>query len=499
VKTQKSRLSPFYFAVIGAVLFTCSAGSTTSSSSQATVSPAKTDETPVAKAASPQLEAFRYEIADLADKLIPTVVSIQTESTVKVNGFGDFFGDDFFDQFFNFGNPRQQKPKERKQQGQGSGVIVSSSGQILTNNHVVDKAENIKVTLSDKREFQAKVIGTDEMTDIAVIQIEGEVKDLPVAALGNSDALRVGEWVIAIGNPFGLSQTVTKGIVSAKGVNKRGIAEYENFIQTDAAINPGNSGGGLFNLSGELIGINSAILSRSGGFQGIGFAIPVNWARNIMNDLVKDGKVSRGWLGVSIQDIDPGIAKALNLNPAKGALINEVFEGSPADKGGIKAGDVVRSINGKTIEDANDLRNTVAALRPGEYAEFEVLRDGKFLKLKINIALREENNLAGAASAPKDGKKEVANEWGIQAAEPTKAQKKEAGLTESSGGVLVVSVTGKSAAEKAGLKKGDIILAANNKPIAGIKDFNAVFGENTKPLLLLIRRSGSQFYTVLEK
>jgi len=503
METKRHYLSPIYFAIVGAVLFTCSAGSTTPSSSSVQETVPQVLQTP-AKAATPQLEAFRYEIADLADKLIPTVVSIKTEATVKEN-YGGFFGDDFFDQFFNFGfgNPRQQqKPRERerKQQGQGSGVIVSASGQILTNNHVVEGAEQITVTLSDKREFKAKVLGTDELTDIAVIQIEDEAKDLPVATIGNSDALRVGEWVIAIGNPFGLSQTVTKGIVSAKGVHQRGIAEYENFIQTDAAINPGNSGGGLFNLSGELIGINSAILSRSGGFQGIGFAIPVNLANDIMSSLLKDGKVSRGWLGVSIQDINPSLAKAMNLNPAKGALINEVFENSPADKGGIKAGDVVRSINGKVVENANDLRNTVATLRPGGTAEFEILRDGKALKLKVNIALRDENNLAGAIPGSKDGKKEQSgSSWGIQAIELTKAKKKESGLPESSGGVLVASVAGKSSAEKGGLRQGDIILSANNKPIASLKDFDLAFGENTKTIVLLVRRERGQFYTVLEK
>jgi len=500
MKIGKSRLSPIYFAALGAVLFTCSAGSTASTSSSSsdvqpqTIVPAKT-----AKAATPQLEVFRYEIADLAEKLIPTVVTIQTESTIKISDRGGFFGDDFFDNFF-FGPRAPQKPRERehKQQGQGSGVIISSSGQILTNNHVIQGADQIKVTLSDKREFKAKIVGTDSLTDIAVIQIEEAVKDLPAAALGNSDALRVGEWVIAIGSPFALSQTVTKGIVSAKGVHGRGITSYENFIQTDAAINMGNSGGGLFNLAGELIGVNTAILTRSGGFQGIGFAIPVNWARSIMNDLVKDGKVSRGWLGVSIQDVDANIAKALNLNPAKGALISEVFEGSPAQKAGIKDGDVVRFINGQAIDDANSLRNTVAALRPGENAEFEILREGKTLKLKVNIALRDENNLSGAAPDSKDAKKD-ANEWGIQAAELTKEQRKSAGLAETAGGVLVAAVKDKSPAEKSGIKRGDIILVANNKRITDLKDFNSVFGSDSKTIMLQIRRSGSQFFTVLEK
>ncbi|GHV12623.1 serine protease [Fibrobacterales bacterium] len=507
MKTANSILS--CFAAAGLFFLACTPTGTPSSTNAATppqgtvaqvAQPAQT------RAATPELESFRYEIADLADKLIPTVVSIQTEATVKVNDFGNIFGDDFFDQFFNFGTPKQQqKPRERKQQGSGSGVIVSSSGRILTNNHVVAGAEQITVSLSDKREFKAKVVGTDEQTDIAVIQIESEVKDLPVATLGNSDALRVGEWVIAIGNPFGLSQTVTKGIVSAKGIHNRGIAGYENFIQTDAAINPGNSGGGLFNLSGELIGINTAILSRSGGFQGIGFAIPVNLANNIMGDLVSSGKVSRGWLGVSIQDLNPSIAKALNLNPAKGALISEVFDGSPAEKSGIKAGDLVRSINGRLLEDANDLRNTVAALRPGENAEFEILREGKILKLKVNIALRDDENLAGisvdssgkgaGAGTPETAK----NEWGVQAAELTKAQRKEVGLADNAGGVFVTAVAEKTPASKAGLKVGDVILSANQKVVSSVAEFNKAFAENGKTMLLLVRRDKGQFYLVLEK
>jgi len=509
MKNKRYRLSPICIAALGAALFACSAGGANPSSSS--VAPAKELEVQhvpqVARTVSPQLEAFRYELADLADNLIPAVVSIQTETTVRVQNFGGFFGDDFFDQFFNFGAPRQQqqqrpKESERKQQGQGSGVIISPSGQILTNNHVVEGADQITVVLSDKREFKAKIVGTDKQTDIAVLQIEGEVKGLPVANLGNSDALRVGEWVIAIGNPFGLSQTVTKGIVSAKGVHNRGITSYENFIQTDAAINPGNSGGGLFNLSGELIGINTAILSRSGGFQGIGFAIPVNLAKSIMGDLLSSGKVSRGWLGVSIQDVSSNIAKALNLKPAKGALISEVFENSPADKGGLRVGDVILSINGKSVEDANDLRNTVAMLRPGENADFEILRDGKNMKLKVSIALRDENNLAGAVPSSKESEKKTEsgkNDWGIKVADLTKAQKKEAGLSESSAGVLIVYVDEKSPAAKAGIKPGDIILAANHRGLSSVKDFNSIFAESAKTMLLLIRREGGQSYIVLEK
>jgi serine protease Do len=487
-------MNTIFLAIIGATLLACSSGNAAPSSSSSASEKAEQQAVQIpARAATPQLEMFRYELADLADKLIPTVVSIQTEATVKINdGFGFSFGfgfDDFFDQFF--GNPRQQqKPRERKKQGLGSGVIVSSSGQILTNNHVVENVDQITVTLSDKREFKAKVVGTDKQTDIAVIQIEGSVQDLPVADLGNSDALRVGEWVIAIGSPYGLSQTVTKGIVSAKDVRNRGIASYENFIQTDAAINPGNSGGGLFNLSGELIGINTAIFSRSGGFQGIGFAVPVNWARNVMNDLLKDGKVSRGWLGVSIQNIDPSIVEELKLGSAKGALINEVFENSPAEKGGIKTGDIIRSINGKAIEDVNDLMSTVAMLRPGENADFEILREGKTLKLKINIALRDETNLASAAPSSREQKAENSkNEWGIQVAE----------RTEPGVGLTVISVAESSPAERAGIRNGDIILSANRKHMTNLKDFNSVFGENSKSIFILVRRGNSQSYIVLKR
>jgi serine protease Do len=334
----------------------------------------------VAVVVSKQPDTFRYEFANVAEKVCPAIVSIQTEISAKSQNFRDDFN-----QFF--GVPKQ---RSGKQQGQGSGVIVSHSGQILTNSHVIEDASQITVMLSDKREFKAKIVGADKQTDIAVLQLEGDVKKLPVAKLGNSDALRVGEWVIAIGNPFGLSQTVTKGIVSAKGVHNTGITNYENFIQTDAAINPGNSGGGLFNLSGDLIGINTAILSRSGGFQGIGFAIPVNLAKSVMDDLLSGGKVSRGWLGANIQEIDQNLAKALKLSSAKGAFIGDVVENSPAEKGGLKVGDVVRSVSGKIIENANDLRNMVAMLRPGEVAEFEVLRDGKTIKLKVTIALKDE-------------------------------------------------------------------------------------------------------------
>ena len=307
------------------------------------------------------LHEYRYALADLADHLVPVVVSIKTESKAKAPAMGNFW-----EQFF-FGHGFPSEPRQApRTQGLGSGVIVSADGYILTNNHVVENADIITVTLSDQREFKAKIVGTDSQTDVAVIRLEKNPKKLPVAKMGHSKILRVGEQVLAIGSPYGLDHTVTGGIVSAKGVHNRGITSYENFIQTDAAINPGNSGGGLFNLAGELVGINTAILSRSGGFQGIGFAIPIDLASSIMDDLIKRGKVSRGWLGVSIQDVDPKIAKALGLDKIHGALISEVFEGSPAQKGGLQSGDVILAINNTKVSDANVLRHEVAKAIAGQ-------------------------------------------------------------------------------------------------------------------------------------
>jgi serine protease Do len=445
-------------------------------------------------AVNPQgFKDFRFAVADLSDQLIPVVVSIQTEAVAKnVPMQMDPF------EFF-FGPQGRSVPEEQpRQQGLGSGVIVSAAGHILTNNHVVEGADAITVTLSDKLQYKAKVVGTDPQTDLAVIQLEKAPDKLPVAYLGSSQALRVGEWVVAIGNPYGLSQTVTTGIVSAKGVHNRGITSYENFIQTDAAINPGNSGGALFNLSGELVGINTAILSRSGGFQGIGFAIPVDLAKSVMEDLVQYGKVSRGWLGVSIQDVDPALAKAMNLGAVKGALINEVFENSPAAKAGLKPGDVVVSLKGLAVSDANVLRNQVAILKPGEKADFEVLRDGKKIKLQVVVSRRDEDNLAGADPTGSDA---VVDSLGLGVAALTDAQRQAAKLDKSAGGVLVQSVKRGSLVAQAGLKEGDIVLAVNQKAVADVASFKALMKAHGKSptLLLLIRRGTGQYYVVIER
>lgn len=448
------------------------------------------------------LGEFRYSIANIADKVLPVIVSIQTESSAHIEQGEDA---DPFEFFFGPGfqnrgpNRTPNTPKSTpKQQGLGSGVIVSKEGYILTNNHVVENADNITVTLNDKREYKAKIVGTDAQTDVALIKLEKAPNDLSVAFLGKSEELRVGEWIIAIGNPFGLSRTVTTGIVSAKGVHNRGLSSYENFIQTDAAINPGNSGGGMFNLAGELVGINSAILSRNGGFQGIGFAIPIDIAKQVIAELLENGKVSRGWLGVSIQDINPKIAHAMKLDSLQGALVAEVLPDGPASKAGILVGDVITSINGKPLSDANALRYAVSMVKPNEVAEFGLLRDGKKIKLKIKVSSRDdvaEANVDGGSSST--GVKEL----GIDVAAIDDATRKELKLTKEDGGVLVRSVTDGGLAAEAGLMANDIILDVNKKAVKGLAAFQDLIKAEPKgaSLLLLVKRGQGRLYIALEK
>ncbi|MFQ5937531.1 MAG: Do family serine endopeptidase, partial [Acidiferrobacterales bacterium] len=323
--------------------------------------------------------------APIVKAVTPAVVNISTTRVVRSGGaeepqfddpfFRRFFGDEFFRRF--------GIPRERRQSSLGSGVIVDPSGYIVTNNHVIANADEIKVVLSDKREFIGKIVGTDPKTDLAVIRIEDG--DLPTVTWGNSDKLEVGEYVLAFGNPFGLNQTVTMGIVSAVGRANVGIADYEDFIQTDAAINPGNSGGAMVNVRGELVGINTAIFSRSGGHMGIGFAVPSNMVRNVMESLIKRGKVVRGWLGVSIQGVTRDLAKNFGLPEAQGALVSEVLQGSPAAKAGIESGDVIVTFDGKDVQDQTDLRNIVAQTPVGKNVKVKVVRDQKPKTIKVRI------------------------------------------------------------------------------------------------------------------
>ena len=331
--------------------------------------------------------------ADLAEKLKPAVVNISTSKTVRSGGlqmfrepfgqgspFEQFFGDDFFRRFFGDIPERQFEQKSL-----GSGFIISEDGYIFTNNHVVEKADEILVKLSDEKEYKAKVVGTDQNIDIALLKIEPDGR-LPVVTLGDSSRLRVGDWVVAIGNPFGLNQTVTAGIVSAKG-RVIGAGPYDDFIQTDASINPGNSGGPLFNLAGEVVGINTAIVAQG---QGIGFAIPVNMAKDVLDDLKTRGKVVRGWLGVSIQEISEDIAKNLNLKSREGALVADVFEGDPADKAGLRTGDVIVGIDGEKVKDTHDLLQKIARMRVGQKTTVQVLRNGKEMIFSVTVSERPD-------------------------------------------------------------------------------------------------------------
>lgn len=430
--------------------------------------------------------------ADLADRLKPAVVNIGTTKTIRPgspDSLGSpldrfFGGDDFFDRFFG-SVPR----REFKQKSLGSGFIISSDGYIFTNNHVVEQADKIVVKLSNDKEYEAKVIGKDSKTDIALIKIKPE-GSLPVVKIGDSDKLRVGEWVIAIGNPFGLEQTVTAGIVSAKG-RVIGAGPYDNFIQTDASINPGNSGGPLFNMEGKVIGINTAIVAQG---QGIGFAIPISMAQIILPDLKSKGKVTRGWLGVSVQDITEDIARSLKTKDVSGALISDVFEGDPAYKAGLKTGDIVTEINGKKIKDSHELLMTVASFHIGDKIDVKVLRDGKEMIFKVIVAERKERAELAVTG------KGIRKDFGMSVQDITAEIAQYLGVPVGSG-VVVVSVEEGSAADDVGIQVQDIILQVNKVKIKSTKDYlKEISDKKAKSrILLLIKRGKATFFVVLRK
>ncbi|HUU28530.1 MAG TPA: DegQ family serine endoprotease [archaeon] len=436
---------------------------------------------------------FKQVFADVAEKVIPMVVSITSTKVVQVPNFDPF---DWF-----FGSPRGNQPpnrgyQERRTEGVGSGVIVSKDGYILTNNHVVEGADDLTVSLSDKREFQAKIVGTDPPSDIAVIKLV-DAKDLPVAYLGDSEKLRIGEWVMAIGSPYKLSETVTLGIVSALGRETGvGISQYENFIQTDAAINPGNSGGALVNLDGAVVGINAVIFSQTGGSQGIGFAIPINMAKQVMDLLITEGRVSRGWLGVYIQDIDSDIAKELNVKPGIGVLIPDVQKDTPAEKAGIKPYDIITRVNGEPVKNRTDLQNKVAMIKPGTEAEFTVLREGKEMKFKVVLGERpEQPQLAGRSS------QSTKEKTGLVLENLTPQIRQQNDLDENQKGVIIVEVDPTSNAARARLQEGDIILEADRKEVNSVADFNRIVSQVKGDIVLLriyrTERGGAKFFVPL--
>jgi len=443
--------------------------------------------------------------AAIVKRVSPAVVHISVEKTVKGSGeMPEFFDEEFFRRFFQ---PRLPiPPREFKQRGLGTGTLVDPNGYILTNNHVVAEADKITVKLPNGETYEAKPIGADPATDIAVIQIQG--KDLPVANLGNSDALEVGESVIAIGNPFGLEQTITAGIVSAKGRFSVGLTDYENFIQTDAAINPGNSGGPLVDLGGKVVGVNTAIFSRSGGNQGIGFAIPINMARDIMNELIDSGRVVRGYLGVLPQDITPELAQALNVPVHAGVLIATVEPGTPAAKAGIRKRDVILTFNEREVKTANALRIAVAAVKPGATVPVEVLRDGQKLTVSVTVVEQPKDLTAGIRPGQESEPERpgrvtpgaIEKTYGMRISELTPQLAERLGY-EGESGVLVVEVADGSLAEQAGLRKGALITEVNRKPVSGVHDFAAAVqaAPPGRSILLYVRLGQAYQFLGLKK
>jgi serine protease Do len=432
--------------------------------------------------------------SDLAEKVRPGVVNIQVVKRVKNIGLNphDFFGGSFgqknpFGDFFgpfSEGNP----PRGFQQQGVGSGFVMSEDGYIVTNNHVVENADKIKVKFASGKEFTAKVIGRDRKTDLALIKIEG-ASDLHPLKLGNSDSLKVGSWVVAVGSPFGLEQTVTVGIVSAKG-RVIGSGPYDNFIQTDASINPGNSGGPLINMNGEVVGINTAIIPNG---QGIGFAIPVNMAKEIAPQLQKNGHVIRGWLGVSVQEVTPELAKSFGLKENKGALVAEVFKGTPAEKAGIEQGDIILGFNGKDVSDSKELPRMLASTPIGEKATIKLLRNGSISERTVKVGEMEEERIELAEDT-------THKSLGLTVQEITPEIAQELGL-EKDGGVVVSGVETGSPAYDAGIQPGDVIKSINQKPVTDVADFvkKAKSARGQENILLLVQRGKNNLYAALSQ
>jgi len=447
-----------------------------------------------------QLSDAQSEVAAIAT---PSVVNISTTRVVKSreDTTYDLFDDPFFRKFFGDQFPRPNVPKEHKEQSLGSGVIVSEDGYIVTNNHVIEKADEIKVLLSNKKDYKAKLIGADPKTDIAIIKIDS--KGLTALPWGDSNKLKVGEIVFAIGNPFGLNQTVTMGVIGAVGRANVGIADYEDFIQTDAAINPGNSGGALVNARGELIGINTAILSRTGGYQGIGFAVPSSMAKQVMDSLVKYKKVVRGWLGVSIQEVTSDLAEEFGVKDLKGALVSGVMKKSPAEKAGIRQGDVILQYNGKVVEDTGHLRNMVSQTPIGTTVKMKLFRNKK--ELEVDVAIAELPKKLAETSSRSEEPEESSDEEnsalaGLTVRELTPELARRFGYDESDKGVVVVKVESGSRVFEAGVRQGDLILQVNQKSIATIEEYGKIIKQiKTKErILLLIRRKGQDLFVTVK-
>ncbi len=437
--------------------------------------------------------SFTNGFAPVVKEVAGAVVNISSSRIVRNQGAGPmapFFNDPFFRQFF--GN-QFRAPQRQRETSLGSGVIVNANGYILTNNHVVEGATEVRVSLSDKRELRAKVVGTDPRTDIAVVKLD--LSGLPVVKLGDSSQLQVGDFCLAIGDPFGIGQTVTSGIISAKGRSGLGIEALEDFIQTDAAINPGNSGGALVNVRGELIGINTAILSESRGNVGIGFAIPINMARQVMDQIIKTGKVNRAYMGILPQDVTPAIARSFGLKEPEGILVGQVEPNSPASQAGIQQGDILTEMNGKKLTDVGQFRVEIGMMSPGSTVHFKVLRNGNEHDAAVKLgSMPAEKQASAPGEAPGGNALE-----GLLVDDLTPDILQELHLPSTTKGVVITDVAQGSAAAEAGLQRGDVIQQVNRRPVTSVSQFNAAVRQAGKQtVLLLVNRAGNTMYVTVE-
>jgi serine protease Do len=427
--------------------------------------------------------------ASVLKNVLPSVVNISSSKVVKVKDqTGEMRMDPFFQQFFGGEGGPFGTPKDRREKSLGSGVIVSPEGYVLTNNHVVDGATDVKVTLADKREVEAKVIGTDPKTDVAVLKIDAS--NLKPITLGDSSNVEVGDTALAIGDPFGVGQTVTRGIISATGRGNLGIEDYEDFIQTDAPINPGNSGGALINDRGELIGINTAILTHGQGSEGIGFAVPVNLAHQVMDQILKNGKVVRAYMGILPQDMTTDMAKAFGQKDARGVVVGDVTPNSPAQESGIRRGDILLEMNGRPVENSNQLRNNISMMQPGTEINLKMLREGS--ERDVTVKLAEMPTETAMAQPGDEGSTKTLE--GVEVSNLTPNMAERLGLPSSTTGVVVTDVDPSSKIADAGLRKGDVIQEANHQPVKNVSEFQSAMKKNSTDPLLLVNRQGRTLF-----
>ena len=465
---------------------------------------------PVGAAAKPQpidlavvapADQLSKAFAAVAAHVMPAVVSVYSEKTVTLTTpeFPFPFGDDFLRQFFGRGGPHSAHPRQQQghELGTGSGMILDNRGHILTNYHVVRDVDDIKVQLSDQRKFEATVVGTDPQTDVAIIKIKGKVpSNLATVTLGNSDAMHVGDLVEAVGAPFGLLQTVTQGIISATGRSDVGIADYEDFLQTDAAINPGNSGGPLVNMRGEVIGMNSAIATSVGQSAGVGFSIPTSMIKAMLPRLIKGEKIIRGQLGVLIQNMTPGLAKQFHLSEPKGVLVSQVNKDTAAAKAGIKAGDVIVRFNGQDVADVRQLRNLVAGTTPGKKVPVVIIRDGKQLSITATVGTATAQT---AMAAPSPAGANTLSKLGLTVETLTPQEARKLGIEFAQGGALITDVDESGPAALAGLQKGDVIVEADRQHVATVEQLERVLAKSKGQgqVLLRVSRHGGSLFVVI--